>query len=55
MLIEEVEAIWQAIDTRDDWAPFHAKLARLEGLRRALRQGGGTGTAPPLDPFLPPT
>ena len=32
MLIDEVEAIWAAIAERDDWAPFHAKLARLEAL-----------------------
>ena len=36
MLIEEVEAIWAAIDTHDDWAPFHAKLGRLEALGRTL-------------------
>jgi uncharacterized protein YdiU (UPF0061 family) len=35
MLIEEVEAIWTAIATDDDWAPFNAKLARLEAARIA--------------------
>lgn len=30
MLIDEVEAIWAAIEDADDWAPFHAKLDRLE-------------------------
>jgi len=35
MLIEEVEAIWAAIDAADDWAPFQAKLARLEAARIA--------------------
>ena len=35
MLIDEVEAIWAAIDADDDWAPFHAKLARLDAVRRA--------------------
>jgi serine/tyrosine/threonine adenylyltransferase len=29
MLIDEVEAIWAAIDTSDDWSPFEAKLARV--------------------------
>lgn len=29
MLIDEVEAIWTAIDTNDDWAPFHAKIAAV--------------------------
>ncbi|WP_339913474.1 YdiU family protein [uncultured Brevundimonas sp.] len=35
MLIDEVEAIWQAIDTVDDWTPFTTKLAGLEGARLA--------------------
>jgi hypothetical protein len=35
MLIDEVEAIWAAIDADDDWAPFHAKLERLEAARLA--------------------
>lgn len=35
MLIEEVEAIWAAIADADDWAPFHAKLDRLEAARLA--------------------
>jgi uncharacterized protein YdiU (UPF0061 family) len=29
MLIDEVEAIWAAIDAADDWGPFHAKIARV--------------------------
>lgn len=36
MLIDEVEAIWSAIDARDDWAPFHAKVARINEMREAL-------------------
>ena len=35
MLIDEVEAIWAAIDARDDWGPFEDKLARLERAREA--------------------
>lgn len=35
MLIEEVEAIWSAIDADDDWGPFEAKLARLDSAREA--------------------
>ncbi len=35
LLIDEVEAIWAAIDANDDWGPFHAKLARLESTRAA--------------------
>lgn len=35
MLIDEVEALWSAIDTADDWAPLQAKLARLEAAKVA--------------------
>lgn len=35
MLIDEVEAIWAAIADADDWAPFQAKLDRLEAARLA--------------------
>ncbi len=37
MLIDEVEALWSAIDTADDWAPLQAKLARLEAAKAAWR------------------
>jgi uncharacterized protein YdiU (UPF0061 family) len=35
MLIDEVEAIWAAIDERDDWAPLHAKLAAIRRMGEA--------------------
>ncbi|MBU7580420.1 MAG: selenoprotein O, partial [Porphyrobacter sp.] len=35
MLIDEVEAIWSAIDESDDWAPLHAKLAALARMAEA--------------------
>ena len=35
MLIDEVEAIWAAIDAADDWAPFHAKIARVRAAGEA--------------------
>ena len=35
LLIDEIEAIWTAIADRDDWTPFHAKLARIEEAREA--------------------
>jgi len=38
MLIDEVEAIWAAIDREDDWGPFHAKLERLAAVRAARQQ-----------------
>jgi uncharacterized protein YdiU (UPF0061 family) len=40
MLIEEVEAIWAAIDERDDWSPLEAKVASLR------RMGEAHGPAP---------
>jgi len=36
MLIDEVEAIWTAIDARDDWAPFHAKITAIRTMGDAL-------------------
>lgn len=36
MLIDEVEAIWDAIDARDDWEPLHAKIAALRRMGAAL-------------------
>lgn len=35
MLIDEVEAIWAAIDREDDWGLFEAKLSRLGAARDA--------------------
>ena len=40
MLIDEVEAIWSAIDQRDDWQPLHDKVERLR------RMGDAHGPAP---------
>ena len=37
MLIDEVEAIWAAIDERDDWAPLHDKLAAIRRMGEAMR------------------
>ncbi|TKD50469.1 protein adenylyltransferase SelO family protein [Sphingomonas baiyangensis] len=36
MAIDEVEAIWSPIAERDDWAPFHAKIAAVRALGEAL-------------------
>ncbi|RIA46644.1 uncharacterized protein YdiU (UPF0061 family) [Hephaestia caeni] len=36
MLIDEVEAIWAAIDTRDDWRPFNAKIVAIREMGAAL-------------------
>jgi len=35
LLIDEVEAIWAAIDAEDDWAPLHAKVAALRRMGEA--------------------
>ncbi len=40
LLYDEIEAIWSAIAERDDWAPFHAKLARIEAVRHAYALAG---------------
>ncbi|GMM94075.1 protein adenylyltransferase SelO family protein [Qipengyuania sp. MTN3-11] len=40
MLIEEVEAIWSAIDERDDWRPLETKIAAVR------RMGEAHGTPP---------
>lgn len=40
MLIEEVEAIWSAIDKRDDWQPLNDKVTALR------RMGEAHGTPP---------
>jgi uncharacterized protein YdiU (UPF0061 family) len=35
LLYDEIERIWAAIAEHDDWAPFEAKLARIETARQA--------------------
>ncbi len=35
MVIEEVEAIWSAIDQHDDWAPFEAKVQAVRAMAHA--------------------
>jgi len=35
MLIDEVEAIWSAIDRRDDWQPLEKKIASIRGMGEA--------------------
>ncbi len=40
MLIDEVEAIWSAIDRDDDWTIFSDKLGRLEAMRRVYQTQG---------------
>ncbi len=38
MHIEEVEAIWDAIAARDDWALFEAKVAAVRRMGEALAE-----------------
>ncbi len=40
MLIDEVEAIWSAVEQNDDWQPFHAKVTQIRALGAALDMGG---------------
>jgi len=39
MHIDEVEAIWSAIDAADDWRPFEAKIAAVRRMGGAMRGG----------------
>jgi uncharacterized protein YdiU (UPF0061 family) len=43
MHIEEVEAIWAAIDGEDDWAPLYAKLAAVRRMGEALEKSCRSG------------
>ena len=36
LLIDEIESIWAAIDSGDDWAPFHAKIAAIRRMGEAM-------------------
>ena len=36
LVIEEVEALWSAIDERDDWQPLHDRIAAIRALGEAL-------------------
>ena len=38
MHIEEVEAIWSAIATRDDWRPFEEKITAVRRMGEAMEQ-----------------
>jgi uncharacterized protein YdiU (UPF0061 family) len=35
LLYDEIEALWAPVAERDDWTPFHAKLAAIETAREA--------------------
>ncbi|WP_394840276.1 YdiU family protein [Pendulispora rubella] len=37
LLIDEIEDIWSAIDTRDDWGPFEAKIADIRAMGAVMR------------------
>ncbi|MGE5722822.1 MAG: protein adenylyltransferase SelO family protein [Sphingomonadales bacterium] len=39
MHIDEVEAIWSAIDERDDWSDFHKKIEAVRRMGEAMRSG----------------
>ncbi|HVQ07932.1 MAG TPA: YdiU family protein [Allosphingosinicella sp.] len=44
MHIEEVEAIWAAIDAADDWSPLEAKIAAIRRMGEAHRAGDGAAS-----------
>jgi len=44
MYIEEVEAMWDAISTDDDWSPFEAKIAAVRRMGEALAEDGPAST-----------
>ncbi len=45
LLIDEIESIWAAIDTNNNWSPFHQKLKRCQALvLHTPCEGIGPGT-----------
>ncbi|MCX4247440.1 protein adenylyltransferase SelO [Paraliomyxa miuraensis] len=50
MLIEEVEALWSAIDERDDWQPLHAKIEAVRAMGRALGRREPISSSPGPQP-----
>ena len=42
LLYDEIEAIWAAIAERDDWSPFHAKIAAIGIAREAYGLAAAT-------------
>jgi hypothetical protein len=43
MHIDEVEAIWSAIDRDDDWTPLQAKVAAIRRMGDAMQGAGAPG------------
>ncbi len=43
LLIDEIESIWEAIDTRDDWGPFEAKIEAIRRMGEALGAAAAAG------------
>ena len=46
LLIDEIEAIWDAIVARDDWSPFEEKIAAIRRMREAYGRSDAPDTAP---------
>ncbi|UUR09024.1 protein adenylyltransferase SelO family protein [Sphingomonas glaciei] len=46
ILIDEVEAIWAAIASDDDWAPFEDKVAAIRRMGEALTETAGSASSP---------
>ena len=47
MHIDDVEAIWAAIDERDDWAPLNDKIAAIRRMGEAHRAPAASSEAAP--------
>ncbi|MCB9741850.1 MAG: YdiU family protein [Alphaproteobacteria bacterium] len=39
LLYEEIEALWEPIDQRDDWGPFEAKIAEIRAFASLIAPG----------------
>jgi len=45
MLIDEVEAIWSAIDRADDWQPLYDQVDQVRRMGTAMRGDGARQSA----------
>lgn len=45
LLIDEIEAIWAAIDQNDDWSPFHKKIEAIRSMGQAYDRSSAKSLA----------
>jgi hypothetical protein len=48
LLIDEIEALWDAIAERDDWAPFNAKIEAIRTMGALLQEAAQAAPTSPL-------